>query len=90
MAIKVEQINVGGGLLFEGRRAALVVPHASTNIVREPALIYVGATGDITVETTSGDVVQFKNVPVGWLGPILVKRVNATGTTATLMVSISA
>ena len=84
-----QAIGPSGDLVVEGYHAAVVVPHASTDIVRTPALLYIGVSGNIAVETMAGEVVLFENVPVGMLGPILVKRVNAENTTATNMLSIS-
>lgn len=49
--------------------------------------IYVGTTGDVIAVDQNGDATTFKAVPAGvWL-PIAVKRVNASGTTATNLVA---
>ena len=48
----------------------------------EPSLIYVGATGDVAVMPWIGSTaVVYKTVPDGAVLPVLVKRVNTTGTT---------
>lgn len=49
--------------------------------------LYVGVTGDITLDTEESNAVLFKAVPVGIL-PVRVKRVRATGTTATNIVAL--
>ena len=51
--------------------------------------LYVGAAGNVrvlTVGAEDGDAVTFANHPVGWL-PVQVRRVLATGTTATQIVA---
>lgn len=49
--------------------------------------IYVGTTGDVRLETWSGEVVTFTNVPVGVL-PVCTRRIFATGTTAAGLVGL--
>ena len=61
--------------------AADVTPSDSTNGRFVPTTIFVGVEGDVKVETASGTQVTFKSFS-GFL-PCLVKRVLATGTTAT-------
>jgi hypothetical protein len=51
-------------------------------------VIYVGVTGDVTVETAGGDSVTLKAVPAGMIIPLNVKRVDSTNTTATDMVAM--
>lgn len=55
----------------------------------KPAVLYVGATGDLRVTTASGNTLTFKNVPVGFF-PVQVTRVwtLASGTTATDIIAI--
>ena len=50
----------------------------------ESKAIYVGGTGDITALTKNGATVLFSALPVGF-HPLRLKRINATGTTATNM-----
>ena len=52
------------------------------------AVIYVGVTGDIAVETVSGDQATFVGVVGGSFLPIMVSKVLATGTTATSILAI--
>lgn len=49
--------------------------------------IYVGVTGDITLDTPFQTSVLFKAVPVGIL-PVAAVRVRTTGTTASQMVAL--
>lgn len=73
---------------LQPERCALVTPSDSANIPpitggdnNVGCVLYVGTTGDLKVTTFGGDVVTFKNFPVGFL-PLNVLRVWATGTTA--------
>lgn len=51
--------------------------------------IYVGGAGNVAVETEAGDQVTFTAPPVGTILPIRVRKVRATGTTATLLIGLS-
>lgn len=65
-----------------------VTPHDSTNFTSIVRQLYVGVTGDVVVVTQAGVVITFKAVPAGAsIGPFFIKRVNATGTTATNIVA---
>ena len=50
--------------------------------------LYVGVGGDVRVTTTGGNDVTFTAVPGGSLLPVSVKRVWATGTTATNVIGV--
>lgn len=52
------------------------------------AVIYVGATGDVAVETVSNDRETFVGVVGGSFLPIMVSKVLVTGTTATSILAI--
>lgn len=74
-------------------RGAAVITKSDT--VDQPyKSIWVGGTGDITVlmmgATDTSQTVLFSAVPAGTLLPIQVRRVMSTGTSATLMVGLSA
>jgi len=75
-----------------GSRSAAVTPSNTVNLVSpngqaSPALIYVGGTGNVVIETAGGDIVTFNAVPVGTILPVLVIKVT-TASTATLMTAI--
>ena len=60
-----------------------VTPSDST--VYSPALrqLYVGSSGNVSVQDEAGNTVTFMNVQAGfYLTPFFVKKVLATGTTA--------
>jgi len=67
--------------------AVVVTPHDSTDLGTRSRFIYVGGTGHLSVEM-NGSTVLFSAIPVGTILPIRVTRVNNTGTTATLIVSM--
>lgn len=67
--------------------AASVTPNDSTDLAASSRALYIGTSGDVKVTTVGGNDVTFANVPVGVL-PIRVKRVHATGTSATGIIAI--
>lgn len=72
-----------------GADGAAVTPNNSTDLARVSRL-YVGGTGNLRVtlrDQADGDSVTLNSVPVGFI-PLLVKRVWATGTTATNIVAL--
>lgn len=69
--------------------ATAVVPNDSADLAKPARALYVGVSGDISVDTWAGDqAVLFKNVPVGFF-PVCVIRVYATNTTATNIVALT-
>jgi hypothetical protein len=84
--------------IFQAGNAQAVTPSDSTNItiggssisgLQNGAQIFVGTGGDISCLMAGNNTsVTFKNVPNGSFLPIFVKRVNATGTTATDIIAL--
>jgi hypothetical protein len=72
-----------------GFKAAAIAPHDTNDLPDIPRALYVGVGGDIVAicknDTTS---VTFKAVPQGSILPVSVKRVLATGTTASQILGI--
>lgn len=69
-------------------RAEAVTPSDVTEFV--PSTIYVGVTGDVTVQPAGGgSSVTFTAVPAGSVVPVRVTQVLSTGTTATNLVRVS-
>lgn len=62
--------------------AIAVVPNDSTDLAKNTRALYVGASGDVSVDFPDGGTVVFYGVVGGTILPIRVKRVRATGTTA--------
>lgn len=69
------------------RRAATITKHDSTNIARVTDAIHVGGAGTMTVVFEDDSTCQF-TVAVGNVVPVRAKRVNSTGSTATLLVAL--
>jgi hypothetical protein len=64
------------------RKAAAVTPHDTTTF-DEPSILWIGVGGDLRVlPWDNADPVTFKNVPTGPFDQREVKKVLATGTTA--------
>lgn len=61
----------------------------SDGTIYSPALrqLYVGSAGNVSVQDEAGNTVTFMNAPAGfYLTPFFVKKVLATGTTASALV----
>ena len=64
-------------------KAALVTPNNNANLTT-PGSLYVGGAGNIRVDTVGGsEDVTFISVDAGTFVPIEVKKIYASGTTAT-------
>ncbi len=74
--------------LSAGDDGAAIAPSDTTDLVTAVSAIWVGGAGDLTVVTTKGVTLLFKNVPVGPFSLLKVARVKATGTTATLLTGV--
>lgn len=66
---------------------AAVVPSDTVDFAKTATGFVVGVAGDVVAVTFAGVAVTFKAVPVGFIYPCGVKRINATGTTATNIVA---
>jgi hypothetical protein len=69
--------------------AAAVAPSDANDLATAARALYVGGAGDVVVDTQGGQTsVKFSAVPAGTVLPVIVTRVRATGTTATLLVAL--
>lgn len=70
--------------------AAAVTPNDSNDLAVTARALYVGGAGDLSLVLV-GDTaaVTFAAVPAGSVLPLRVKRVRATGTTATAIVALA-
>lgn len=64
-----------------------ITPNDGTDLTTWALALYVGAAGNVKVDTWGGETVTFANAPVGVL-PVRVRRVWSTGTTATSLVGL--
>ena len=65
-----------------------VVPNDTVPLSVVTRAVYVGQTGDVSVEMQSGQIVTFQNVQGGSILAIRTLKVRATGTTATGVVAM--
>lgn len=69
--------------------AVAVTTSDSTDLARGATkALYIGGAGNVAVITSGGDTITFTAITVGSFHPISVKRVLATGTTATNIVAV--
>lgn len=69
-------------------QVAAVTPSDSADLPLGQCLaLYIGVSGDVSLDAPSGTAVLFKAVPVGVLN-VAATRVRATGTTATNIVAL--
>lgn len=76
------------GLDAPSMDAFAITPTDSTDLSRITRAIYVGGGGDLNVTLRSGNTVKFTAVPQGTVLPVRAKQVQATGTTATLLIGM--
>lgn len=75
--------------VFDGDHAVAVTPSDTVDLSVLADRLYVGGTGNIKVITAAGETVTFTAVPVGVFDPgCRIKRVFATGTAASSIISI--
>lgn len=67
--------------------AEAVTPSDVTNLVHPARGLWIGGAGAVSVEMYGGGTMIFSGCPAGVLLPVQVTRVNATGTSATLIVA---
>lgn len=72
-----------------GRQAVAITPDNSTDLATTTRGLYVGAAGDVAVILADDSAaVTFTALAAGIVHPLAVKRVKATGTTATGIVGV--
>ena len=77
------------GLTAPAVRADTVTPDDVADLPAASRAIYIGGTGDVRAETLDGDVVTFVAMQAGAIYPLRLRRVLATGTTATDLLALS-
>lgn len=72
-----------------GAHAFVIVPDDVNKLAHRTRGLYVGVAGNVSVEMAEdGTAIIFTSLSAGIIHPIAVRRVNATGTTATNIVGI--
>lgn len=69
------------------RSGFAITPADGADLAIQAKAIYVGGTGALKVDTVDGSTLTFAAVPVGFF-PVRVRRVYATGTTATNLIGV--
>ncbi|MFG1205576.1 spike base protein, RCAP_Rcc01079 family [Xanthobacter flavus] len=70
-----------------GRRGAMVTPSDTTDLPLVAKAVVVCVAGNLVIippENADGAPITFTDCPVGFIPPFQVRRVKATGTTATV------
>lgn len=76
-----------GGAAF--KTGVAITPHDSTDITGGVVQgLYIGGAGNVTVVWADGTTSLLTAVIVGQVYPVVIQRVNATGTTATALVGL--
>jgi hypothetical protein len=75
------------GLIDPANGAFLITPSDSANLAQNTTGIYAGGAGEVKVDMINGDTVTF-TVPAGVVLPIQIRKVYATGTTASGVVGL--
>lgn len=70
------------------RRGFAISASNSTDLAAEIRAIYVGGAGDLAAVLSSGDEVSFVGLAGGTVLPVRVRRVKATGTSATYLLGL--
>jgi len=66
-----------------------VTPSDTNTLPQVSRAVYVGQTGDVSVEMLSGQIVLFQNVQGGSILALRALKIRQTGTTAVGIVSLS-
>jgi hypothetical protein len=76
------------GLSSPATGAQAITPNDSQLLARVPRAIYVGGTGSLSVEMVGGVTVTFQSLQAGAIYPLRIRKVRASGTTATHLVAL--
>ena len=77
------------GLSSPATRAVSVTPSDDDDMDFPARALYIGGAGSVSVITVGGDTTTFSDLPAGYILPVRIARVRATGTTATGIVSLA-
>ena len=68
--------------------ALVVTPSDTISLAMPTRSIYIGGAGNLSVLMAGGQTTLFSALPVGTILPVSCLRINATNTTATLIVAM--
>lgn len=80
--------NTTPGLDAPASDGFAVTPNDSTDLLQTTRALFVGTTGNLALVLASGAALSFANVASGTVLPLRVRRIKATGTTATDIVGL--
>lgn len=72
-----------GGLNSPASDGAAVTPNDNADLVTSSRYVFVGGAGALKVDLVSGNTLTLTGITAGTVLPLRVRRVYATGTTAT-------
>lgn len=75
------------GQLIYGRAAA-VTPSDSSDLSNTALCLYIGGSGNVSLDTAEGNTVTFVGLTAGTILPVRTKRVRSTSTIATSIVAL--
>ena len=70
------------------RSATEITPNDTTDLTTPTRGIYLGASGNVKVDMVDSGTVTFSSMAAGMVHPLRVKRIYATGTTATSIIGV--
>lgn len=79
--------NIGSDILGPACNAVAVNPSDTADLAFASKALYVGGAGNVALVTVGGDTVTYVGVPAGSYLSVRVRRVLATGTTASSIIS---
>ena len=69
--------------------AIAIIPNDTVPMAVVTRAVYVGQTGDVSVEMQSGQIVTYENVQGGTILAIRALKIRQTGSTATGLIAMS-
>jgi hypothetical protein len=88
MSIQMGWYGGPGGLDSPATAAFSVTPNDSTDFAFYTRGLWIGGAGNLSVQMMNDTILTFSGVPAGTLLPLAVRKVRATGTTATNIVGV--
>ena len=86
--MKDEFSRHGASLTSPSTAAETIMPDNESDLAYATRALYVGEAGDVVVQLMSGETVTLANMQAGTVYPMRVRRVLASGTTASFLVGL--
>lgn len=80
--------NIASGVDGPATDAFAITPNDSADLVQVTRGLFVGAGGDVVIVTRAGTTATFTNIQGGAVLPLRVRRILATGTTASGIIGL--